>query len=1007
MPDNAFLRFLIAAPLLLAIASCNSPPLTAEAFDWQSYDNPPMDTRPLVRWWWPGADVDPAELARELDVLAAQGFGGAEIQAFNAALEPVEGEALSKRLDYDSPRFWTLVQGVASAAQASSLRIDLNLGTGWSTGGPHIDVADSMQTLLWGEAVVNGPATVDLPLTGPEQTPFYMLAEIAADIGEPLARDLTSTAKLVAVIAGKETGGRRDRDNDYNLQDTVQLDPKTLVELTSFVEDGKLHWDAPDGKWRVVSLWQAPDGQYISLPAYDQPSFVVDHLNQRRVLDNLNHLLRDETGLTPYFADPIKGIFIDSFEMVTERHYTDDFFAKFQELRGYDIKPYLPFVMNPGADNHLFDGAGIKTRSPFSLSETSDQVPFVSERLHHDYSLTVSDLFIERFFETTEEWAAARGLGSRMQPYGVRIDVMRAAGSVSIPEAEQLYAGGSELFLKVISSGAHQYGRSIASAESLVWAGKDHMTTPRKLKAAVDKLFTAGINQVVFHGFPYKTNNPAYGLSDWHPFSSPFGGGTYSTNVSETDPFWDYFVEINAYIARCQYLLRQGMPTADIAVFYPWLGVPASLARADELDEFLFGGQFEDEPLTGRQDLFELVDAFFGGKYLGPVVDGLTGLWPVLQELEAAGYTWEWINDERLVNCSLDKDQFVSGNARFKALLVPDQVAMSKDAAQVVKQMAESGVSIVFLGEYPTRQPGFHDAELNDQAVRAAIEGAIGTKNVQNSDNALESMQKLGVLPTVGVAISDHVGPSNPVKTISRRLDSESFITFARNQSAKDVEVVLSPHQPCPEALWLDPWTGGVQEPVSASGRFAVKLAPYGSGFLACNLPKPNPELVTKSPVGDQQEFIDISKDPSWSLTVDGVEVATGESALGDWRDWEGLSGSFGPGLYKVTVELPEVGDKSQLFLDLGQVHGVALVSVDGQKAGTAIVPPYRVSLPQGGKTAEIDITVVIADRNGLIAAAEALDKTAAQFNEKSDTRVAAGLVGPVLLVKTTGLEEN
>ena len=45
-----------------------------------------MDTRPLVRWWWPGADVDPSELARELDVLAAQGFGGAEIQAFNAAL---------------------------------------------------------------------------------------------------------------------------------------------------------------------------------------------------------------------------------------------------------------------------------------------------------------------------------------------------------------------------------------------------------------------------------------------------------------------------------------------------------------------------------------------------------------------------------------------------------------------------------------------------------------------------------------------------------------------------------------------------------------------------------------------------------------------------------------------------------------------------------------------------------------------------------------------------------
>ena len=60
----------------------------------------------------------------------------------------------------------------------------------------------------------------------------------------------------------------------------------------------------------------------------------------------------------------------------------------------------------------------------------------------------------------------------RAQSYGVDLDVMRAAGATPLPEAEQLYAGGSEMFLKMVSSGAMLYGRSHVSAESMVWLGR-------------------------------------------------------------------------------------------------------------------------------------------------------------------------------------------------------------------------------------------------------------------------------------------------------------------------------------------------------------------------------------------------------------------------------------------------------------------------------------------------------------------------------------------------------
>jgi len=40
---------------------------------------PPASVRPQVRWWWPGGTIDPAEIRREVAVIADAGFGGFEI----------------------------------------------------------------------------------------------------------------------------------------------------------------------------------------------------------------------------------------------------------------------------------------------------------------------------------------------------------------------------------------------------------------------------------------------------------------------------------------------------------------------------------------------------------------------------------------------------------------------------------------------------------------------------------------------------------------------------------------------------------------------------------------------------------------------------------------------------------------------------------------------------------------------------------------------------------------
>ena len=42
----------------------------------------------------------------------------------------------------------------------------------------------------------------------------------------------------------------------------------------------------------------------------------------------------------------------------------------------------------------------------------------------------------------------------------------------------------------------------LTSCESMVWRGRDYLTTPQKIKVSADKLFTSGINHIFYHGYP-------------------------------------------------------------------------------------------------------------------------------------------------------------------------------------------------------------------------------------------------------------------------------------------------------------------------------------------------------------------------------------------------------------------------------------------------------------------------------------------------------------------------
>ncbi len=47
----------------------------------RSFENPPDDSRIMMRWWWFGPAVTKPELQREIEAMKAAGIGGFEVSA--------------------------------------------------------------------------------------------------------------------------------------------------------------------------------------------------------------------------------------------------------------------------------------------------------------------------------------------------------------------------------------------------------------------------------------------------------------------------------------------------------------------------------------------------------------------------------------------------------------------------------------------------------------------------------------------------------------------------------------------------------------------------------------------------------------------------------------------------------------------------------------------------------------------------------------------------------------
>ncbi len=140
--------FVVALSLFLFFGTAKlrsvPPPTPADALSalQRAFENPPANSKIMMRWWWFGPSATKPELEREMKAMKEGGIGGFEVQpVYPLALDdPAHG---FKNYPYLSDEFLDALKFTGEKAHELGLRMDLTIGSGWPFGGPHVPVTQA------------------------------------------------------------------------------------------------------------------------------------------------------------------------------------------------------------------------------------------------------------------------------------------------------------------------------------------------------------------------------------------------------------------------------------------------------------------------------------------------------------------------------------------------------------------------------------------------------------------------------------------------------------------------------------------------------------------------------------------------------------------------------------------------------------------------------------------------------------------------------------------------
>lgn len=625
----------------------------------------------------------------------------------------------------------------------------------------------------------------------------------------------------------------------------------------------------------------------------------------------------------------IRGQFHDSFEYYNAS-WADTFPEIFQQMHGYDVQSYAGEIM------------GEKEMDSDSLA-----------RIKSDFREALSTLHME-YLRTWVSWANEKGFKARNQSHGAPANLLDLYAIADIPETETFGSTpfpipglrrddnaiqhGQDvpepLVTRMASSAAHVMGKPLASSESCTWLRDHWKVSLAYTKPELDRILLDGINHIFYHGTVFS------------PKDAPWPGWLFyaSTQFNASNPWWDDFSSLNAYVERIQAVLQAGKPDNDVLLYWPIYDIwhnPKGLMQQ----------------LTVHKVDF-VVGTPFGN---------------AARALDNAGYAFDYISDDQLKQTSAKSGKLVTSGNQYKVLVIPPVEHFSVQTLKHILKLAKDGARIVFQ-DLPEDVPGFGQLGPRRKQLQQCLREICKLAEKHPNHVAVGDGTSFGLASEVfkKAGVFQEEIAETPVDFI-RRSTSHGHEYFFANLEGETLDNWVTLAVPVRSAIITNPLTG---EKGSAALRHNK-----GQAQIYLQIEPGQSLLVSVFTEPGEAEEPWIYLQPAGSgLPVEGswrIEFIKGGPVLPDpikttklasWTELGDVETKrfAGTARYKIEFDLPEK-NAEEWMLDLGDVRESARLRVNGQFVTTAWSLPFKVRigafLKKGKNQLEIEITNTAANR--------------------------------------------
>ena len=732
-----------------------------------------------------------------------------------------------------------------------------------------------------------------------------------------------------------------------------------VVDLTSRVRDGWLDWEIPEGSWRIWRFGFSLLGRVNGPASPEATGLEVDKLDAaavRRYYDNYLGMYQEASR--GRLGEAIHCLMIDSYES-GKGTWTATLEQEFHRRRGYALRPWMPVL----------------TGTVLESAERSEQFLF-------DWRQTLGELMAENHYDVVNDILAPYGMKRYTEAHERRSafvgDGMMVKRSADVPMSAIWvhYRDGwyssypvAEADIRESASVAHIYGQNVCAAESFTVNGTigkydgypAYQCAPFNLKRLADAAMAEGLNRFVVHTSVHQPSDSLVPGLALGPYGQYFN--RHDTWAEEARAWTDY-------LSRSCYLLQQGRWTADLAWFYG-----------------------EDKNLTA---------VYYEQRPAVP-----------------AGYNYDFVNADILLHrFRLSKGCLTTPTGmRYRALVIDKDVKyMSLPVLRRIRRFARAGVLV--YGPKPQHKAGLRGSERRFRRIADRLWDS-GRYPVRNDISLAFALAEAGIAKdadwNAGRALTppgraDDCSPD--LRFVHRHLpEGELYWVANISPDARKLTVSFAVSGLRPEVWHAD--TGVREEPSwrQRDGRTEVDLSFVRDDAQFILFTEATEDSARTAPVRTERATMEIPG--PWTLSFQPGRGAPASPvtmpALRSLSESpvEGIRYFSGTATYRTSFEVlegPAAGETP--ILDLGEVHHMARVILNGKDLGLVWKPPYRLTPGEALKegTNELEIRVTDSWANRLIGdrrlpLEKRLSYTVVQFYTADDEPIPAGLVGPVRLL--------